>query len=180
MHSTRKYATAYIALGSNLGDRAAHLREATRELARVGRVRGISSLYATEPVGPVRQGDFLNAVVQMETRLLPEDLLAELLEIERRHGRDRNASPPKGPRTLDLDLLAWEDAVMETPTLTLPHPALAERRFVLVPLVELAPEWRHPVSGKTARQLLAELENTPDGAAARVRKTSPPGGREEG
>ncbi len=83
--------------------------------------------------------------------------MAALLRIEQQHGRDRSASVPKGPRTLDLDLLSYGDSVMETPTLTLPHPSLAERRFVLAPLTEIAPQWRHPVSGKTAAALLSEL-----------------------
>jgi len=93
----------------------------------------------------------------LRTALPPQQLMATLLRIEQQHGRDRSASVPKGPRTLDLDLLSYGDVVMETPTPTLPHPSLVERRFVLVPLTEIAPQWRHPISGKTASDLLAEI-----------------------
>ena len=149
--------TAYIALGSNLGDREGTLRSAIAALRQLGSVEAISSFYQTAPVGPVEQPDFLNAVVALRTTLPPQQLMAALLRIEQQRGRDRSASVPKGPRTLDLDLLSYGDAVMETPTLTLPHPSLAERKFVLAPLMEIAPQWRHPVSGKTAVVLLSEL-----------------------
>lgn len=149
--------TAYIALGSNLGDREGTLRSAIVALRQLGSVEATSSSYETAPVGLVEQPDFLNAVVALRTTLSPQELMAALLRIEQQHGRDRGASVPKGPRTLDLDMLSYGDAVMETPMLTLPHPSLAERRFVLAPLAELAPQWRHPVTGKTAAILLAEL-----------------------
>lgn len=150
-------AEAYIALGSNLGDRADHLRLATAALHQLGRVEAVSSFYETDPVGNISQPDFLNAVAELTTALQPEELLAALLRIELEQGRDRSSSPLKGPRTVDLDLLSYGDVVMETPSLTLPHPALAQRRFVLVPLVEIAPDWTHPSSGKTAVQLLGEM-----------------------
>ena len=149
--------TAYIALGSNLGDREGTLHSAIAALRQLGSVDAISSFYETAPVGLVEQPDFLNAVVALRTALSPQELMAALLRIEQQHGRDRSVSVPKGPRTLDLDLLSYGDVVMETPTLTLPHPSLAERRFVLVPLTEIAPQWRHPLSGKTAAILLSEL-----------------------
>jgi 2-amino-4-hydroxy-6-hydroxymethyldihydropteridine diphosphokinase len=148
---------AYIALGSNLGDREGTLRSAIAALREFGSVEAISSFYETAPIGITEQPNFLNAVVALRTALPPEELMAALLRIEQQHGRDRSASVPKGPRTLDLDLLSYGDNVMETPTLTLPHPSLAERRFVLAPLAEIAPQWRHPVSGKTAAALLSEL-----------------------
>lgn len=153
----REATTAYVALGSNLGDRMATLRSAIAALRQLGSVDAISSFYETAPVGLVEQPDFLNAVVALRTALPPQELMTELLRVEQQHGRDRGAPVPKGPRTLDLDLLSYGEIVMETPTLTLPHPSLAERRFVLVPLTEFAPQWRHPVSGKTAAILLSEL-----------------------
>jgi 2-amino-4-hydroxy-6-hydroxymethyldihydropteridine diphosphokinase len=150
-------AAAYVALGSNLGDRQATLRSAIAALQQLGSVDATSSLYETAPVGLVEQPDFVNAVVALRTALPPLDLMSALLRIEQQHGRDRSASVPKGPRTLDLDLLSYGDVVMDTPTLTLPHPSLADRRFVLVPLTEIAPRWRHPISGKTADDLLVEI-----------------------
>lgn len=165
-----RVARAYVALGSNLGDREEYLRSATLALGRLGEVVGASSAYETEPVGTVVQSDFLNAVVELRTRLEPEELLAQLLRIEREHGRDRSASSPKGPRTLDLDLLTWDARVMRTPSLTLPHPAMAGRGFVLAPLAEIAPEWRHPVNGKGAQQLLAELAKQMEDSPRAVRK----------
>jgi 2-amino-4-hydroxy-6-hydroxymethyldihydropteridine diphosphokinase len=149
--------TAYIALGANLGDRERTLHSAVAALRQLGSIEAASSFYETAPVGLVEQPDFLNAVIALRTALPPQQLMAALLRIEQQHGRDRSASMPKGPRTLDLDLLSYGDVAMETPTLTLPHPSLAERRFVLVPLTEIAPQWRHPASGKTAVDLLAEI-----------------------
>jgi 2-amino-4-hydroxy-6-hydroxymethyldihydropteridine diphosphokinase len=120
-----------------------------------------SSLYRTAPVGYREQPDFTNAVVGLRIELQPEKLLEKLLAIERSFGRDRRMSVPKGPRTLDLDLLlvfAEGEAVQyDSPALTLPHPEIANRRFVLQPLAEIAPELRHPVLRKSMRELLDEL-----------------------
>jgi 2-amino-4-hydroxy-6-hydroxymethyldihydropteridine diphosphokinase len=156
-------ATAYIALGSNLGDRMGTLRAAVQRLETLGCITGVSSLYETEPVGYLEQPAFLNAVVALETALAPVDLLRALLGIERDLGRTR--SFPDAPRTLDLDLLLVDDVTLETTELTLPHPRLHERTFVLVPLAELTPELVHPVSGQTMRQLLSAM---PDGGGVEV------------
>ncbi|HEX4006169.1 MAG TPA: 2-amino-4-hydroxy-6-hydroxymethyldihydropteridine diphosphokinase [Acidobacteriaceae bacterium] len=160
--------TAYIGLGANLPSRAGApaqtLAAATADLAAAGRVTARSSLYATEPVGYAAQPAFVNAALRLETELDPEALLDRLLEIERTYGRERAADLPKGPRTLDLDLLSMDDLLLSSPRLTLPHPALAERRFVLAPLAEIAPDLRHPASGAKMTELLAAL---PDAGANR-------------
>jgi 2-amino-4-hydroxy-6-hydroxymethyldihydropteridine diphosphokinase len=156
-------ATAYIGLGSNLGDRMATLRMAVQRLETLGRISGISRLYETEPVGYLEQPPFLNAVVVLETELVPGELLCALLGIERDLGRKRTF--PNAPRTLDLDLLLVDDLVLDVPELTLPHPRLHERAFVLVPLAELAPEIVHPGLGKTVHELVRAL---PDGEGIEV------------
>jgi 2-amino-4-hydroxy-6-hydroxymethyldihydropteridine diphosphokinase len=153
---------AAIALGSNLpsqwGDPASNLREAVRRLGELGRIRAVSSFHQTAPVGYADQPDFTNGAVLLDTVLEPVELMHALLEIERAMGRDRSAAVPvKGPRIIDLDLLLVDEIVLNTPELTLPHPALADRRFVLEPLAEIAPEMLHPVSGKTAREMLHAL-----------------------
>ncbi len=123
-------------------------------------------------MGYVDQPAFVNAAVLLETKLQPLPLLDALLGIERSFGRDRAAGPPKGPRTLDLDLLLYGDSVMgdlvlDEPGLTLPHPAMHQRRFVLAPLAEIAPEWRHPVLGRSIAELLAGLPQE-DNSVARI------------
>jgi 2-amino-4-hydroxy-6-hydroxymethyldihydropteridine diphosphokinase len=148
-------ATAYIGLGSNLGDRMTMLRMAIQRLETLGRIAGVSRLYETAPVGYLEQPPFLNAVVALDTALTPADLLGALLGIERDLGRVRFY--PNAPRTLDLDLLMVDDVIFDTTELTLPHPRLHERAFVLVPLAEIAPELVHPGTGKTIQELLYTL-----------------------
>jgi 2-amino-4-hydroxy-6-hydroxymethyldihydropteridine diphosphokinase len=150
--------TVYISLGSNLGDRAAMLDRAIASMNSAGiRVVRRSSLYITEPVGAPGQAWFLNAVVEAETSLLPLQLLHALLKIERELGRRRIT--PHGPRTIDLDILFYGSSVIRSKELQVPHPRLAERRFVLLPLAHIAPEFRHPTLHKSVIQLLAETQN---------------------
>jgi 2-amino-4-hydroxy-6-hydroxymethyldihydropteridine diphosphokinase len=151
---------AFVGLGSNLGDREGTLR------AAVGRLRGlpdtkvvaVSKLRDTEPVGYVDQPRFLNGVVELETVLAPQELLDALLDLERAFGRDRSAVRPHGPRTLDLDLLLYDDREIDEPGLEVPHPRLHERGFVLEPLAELDPGLEVPGKG-TVQALLARLDS---------------------
>jgi 2-amino-4-hydroxy-6-hydroxymethyldihydropteridine diphosphokinase len=145
----------YLSLGSNVGDRDRNLREAIRALAEVGRVKAVSSFYETEPVEVVDQAWFLNCAVAMESLVSPERMMAELLRLERKMGRERIHR--KGPRTIDIDILMFGERRVDSPELTIPHPAMHGRRFVLAPLAEIAPEARHPVMNRTVRELLAEL-----------------------
>jgi 2-amino-4-hydroxy-6-hydroxymethyldihydropteridine diphosphokinase len=160
---------AAIGLGANLPSAAGAPGEtitaAIDRLAGFGHVTARSGLYRTAPVGYIDQPAFVNAAVLLETELAPLPLLDALLGIERSFGRDRAAGPPKGPRTLDLDLLLYEDLVLDDSALTLPHPAMHERRFVLAPLAEIAPEWRHPRLGQTISELLADLPPEPNSVA---------------
>jgi 2-amino-4-hydroxy-6-hydroxymethyldihydropteridine diphosphokinase len=159
---------AAIALGSNLasrfGDREGNLREAIERARGLGEVRAVSRFYDTAPVGMTEQPRFLNAAMLLETELEPVELMRALLGIERAMGRERSAVAAKGPRVIDLDLLLMGDVVMaagggeEGIELTLPHPAMAERRFVLEPLAEIAGEMAEPVSGRTVGEMLAGLE----------------------
>jgi 2-amino-4-hydroxy-6-hydroxymethyldihydropteridine diphosphokinase len=165
--------TAYIGLGSNqassAGDPVATVVAAIARLAALGQVEAVSSLYSTEPVGYLDQPPFINAVVTLRSPLAPAKLLLELLNIEREFGRDRGVTVPKGPRTLDLDLLMMDDLVLNTPPLTLPHPALAQRRFVLAPLAEIAPRAVHPLLALTVTELLALLPDTGENRQSAVR-----------
>jgi 2-amino-4-hydroxy-6-hydroxymethyldihydropteridine diphosphokinase len=151
-------ARAYVALGSNLGDREATIRAALEELAASPGVAvvAVSSLVETEPVGYLDQPRFLNGAAALETRLPPRDLLDLLLATERRFGRLREGVPAQGPRTLDLDLLLYEDLEIDEEGLQIPHPRLHERSFVLVPLVELDPAIQVPQKGQVDA-LLAKL-----------------------
>ena len=150
--------TAYIALGSNLGDKTAACRRAIDLLARTGRVTAVSSFFCTEPVGYSAQDEFVNAVVEVETSRSPLALLAACHVIEDELGRNRIIR--WGPRTIDLDILLYGDAVIESEELTIPHPRMAERGFVLVPLNEIAPQAVHPVLRKTVSRLLGELRDS--------------------
>ncbi|MGA8940820.1 MAG: 2-amino-4-hydroxy-6-hydroxymethyldihydropteridine diphosphokinase [Acidobacteriaceae bacterium] len=164
---------AAIALGSNLpspiGPPEANLREAIHRLATLGHITAISTFHNTDPVGYLDQPRFLNAAAVLETNLSPLDLLHHLLAIEQAMGRDRSTALPKGPRIIDLDLLLYTDntgtpAILTTSELTLPHPALHQRRFVLAPLAEIAPNQQHPTLHRTIADLLTHLpkQESPD------------------
>lgn len=150
--------TAFISIGSNVGDREQQIAAAVQALAERGiRVKQKSSIYSTEPVDVETQGWFLNCVVEVKTDLMPRQLLRAVQQIENDLGRKRLVR--RGPRVIDLDILFYSSSVVRAPELEIPHPRLTQRRFVLVPLAEIAPGLRHPVENKSIDELLAETED---------------------
>jgi 2-amino-4-hydroxy-6-hydroxymethyldihydropteridine diphosphokinase len=141
----------FLSLGSNLGDRAANLRTALDQLGELGTVDAVSSFYETEPVELAAQPWFLNCAAKLATEKMPRQLIAGILAIEQSMGRQRRQK--NGPRIIDIDILLFGTSVIDVPSLTVPHPKLHERRFVLEPLVEIAPDVRHPVFKRTMREL---------------------------
>lgn len=152
----------YLSLGANLGDRETNLRRAIEALAKLGEVAAVSSFYETEPVEVVEQPWFLNCAVALDSDRTPPELLHALLALEKAMGRQRTQE--KGPRNIDIDILLADDAIVDTPELTLPHPAMQDRRFVLAPLAEIDAQVVHPRLGKKVSEL---LENLPPGPAVR-------------
>lgn len=156
----------YLSLGSNLGDREANLRTAIEKLGEFGTISKISSFYETEPVEVTAQPWFLNCAAKFDTEKMPRQLISAILALEQSMGRQRKQQ--KGPRTIDIDILLFGSSVIEIPSLTVPHPHLHERRFVLEPLAEIAPDARHPIFKRSMRELRDAL---PPGQT--VRKLSP-------
>jgi 2-amino-4-hydroxy-6-hydroxymethyldihydropteridine diphosphokinase len=150
---------AYIALGSNAGDRSTMIDSAMSALRETPgvEIRKVSPIIETEPMGPIEQGPYLNAVVEVATTLPPRSLLDRCLAIEQNLGRDRTRAPRWGPRTIDLDLLLYGDQIIDEPGLHIPHPRMQERSFVLEPLAAIAPQLVHPVLVRSVECLLREL-----------------------
>lgn len=154
---------AYIAAGSNLGNRVGYCNMAFAEISKFATIISLSSIYETEPVGLIHQPDFINCVLEIQTGLEPYELLSRLLDIEDKLGRKRSVAD--GPRTIDLDLVFYDDLVIQEKRLTIPHPRAHLRRFVLEPLCEIAAELVHPILKVSVRKLLEDL-----GVNIRVRK----------
>jgi 2-amino-4-hydroxy-6-hydroxymethyldihydropteridine diphosphokinase len=146
---------AYLSLGSNLGDRAANLRTAIAQLEPAGRVLAVSGFYETQPIDVIDQPWFLNCVIAIQTEKTARDLLRLALTVEAAMGRVRLRK--KGARNIDIDIVLFGDQVVNEPGLKIPHPAMHQRRFVLEPLVEIAPKARHPERAQSAQDLLASL-----------------------
>lgn len=146
---------AYLSLGSNQGDRRANLEAALEHLRELGELVAVSSFYETEPVGVIRQDWFLNCAAALETEQMPRQFLGRILAIEKAMGRRR--VQPQGPRNIDIDIVLFGNSVVKTATLTIPHRAMHERRFVLAPLAEIAPGARHPGLRRSVRELLDAL-----------------------
>ena len=153
----RGWKKAYLGIGSNLGDKQHFLEEAVEKLKKNEKIRGVrtSEFIVTEPYGGVEQDVFLNGAIELETLMMPEELLQVMQSLEKEAGRERLVH--WGPRTLDLDMLFFEDFVSDDKQLTVPHPDMQNREFVLKPLNELCPYYRHPVLGKSVRELLEAL-----------------------
>lgn len=158
--------TVYLSLGSNIGDREANLRTAIEKMKAFGNPAAVSSFYETEPVEVSSQPWFLNCAIKFETEKMPRQLIAAILSLEQEMGRQRKQK--YGPRVIDIDILFFGSSIVELPSLTVPHPKLQQRRFVLEPLAEIAPEVRHPVLKRTVRELRDAL---PPGQT--VRKLAP-------
>lgn len=154
----------YLSLGSNLGDPAANLNAAIAGLRALGDVAAVSSFYETEPIELAAQPWFLNCAIKVDTEKMPKQLLSGILDLEKEMGRRRQHQQKKGPRIIDIDILLFGNSIIETKDLTIPHPEMHQRRFVLEPLAEIAPEVRHPVFKRTVRELRDAL---PPGQAVR-------------
>jgi 2-amino-4-hydroxy-6-hydroxymethyldihydropteridine diphosphokinase len=168
--SRRGPVSVLVGLGSNLGDPPSRIEAALAALAEIAPLLRVSSLYASDPVGHAAQPDFCNAAAMIRWGGSPRQLLAATRRLERRLGR--RATFPGGPREIDIDILDFAGLVRDSPDPVLPHPRLAGRRFALAPIAEIAPEWRHPVTGQTARGMMRKLPRTPGARKVRGKRDS--------